>query len=443
MSTTIAKNKKQIGRAEIQRVIHSVLRESRNLANEPNDLVEIHLSKHEYANEDYLLAASSVYREIYYRSAKDLLISPREKLLLREVARLLGIGDERIVSLDYDVGLMIYKRTFREAVSDGILTNTEQESLDEISIFFGLRKRDTKKAVSDQALGFYSFLLADALKDGELDSDELMKLEAIANRFGLTKSQLRSLTVPNKKEVLSSALTSIKSRGEIIEADEEYITRLSSFLNANELLAACLKDLNLYKQIFQIREGNIPIIPSDTLMMERGEKLHYAIPISFQQKVGRKLKKRSGTLYVGSLRLRFVETHKSHQIRYKNILSLNFAGGSNPKLSVTVTSGGGGGDYKLAKRADPGLLFEIHEAVHFLIRKAKGLETKRARDTRYISGEVRSEVWYRDCGRCVICGASEYLEYDHIIPLSRGGSTSVDNLQVLCRKCNSNKSDSI
>lgn len=56
---------------------------------------------------------------------------------------------------------------------------------------------------------------------------------------------------------------------------------------------------------------------------------------------------------------------------------------------------------------------------------------------------VRSEVWRRDQGRCVTCGVSEQLEFDHIIPLVRGGATSVRNLQLLCRSCNASKGDSI
>jgi hypothetical protein len=58
------------------------------------------------------------------------------------------------------------------------------------------------------------------------------------------------------------------------------------------------------------------------------------------------------------------------------------------------------------------------------------------RDTRSVPHHVKNEVWRRDGGRCVQCGASEHLEYDHIIPYSKGGATSVNNLQVLCRRCN-------
>ena len=44
---------------------------------------------------------------------------------------------------------------------------------------------------------------------------------------------------------------------------------------------------------------------------------------------------------------------------------------------------------------------------------------------------------------CVYCGAKKYLEIDHIIPLAKGGTHSLKNLQALCAACNSKKSDSI
>ena len=55
------------------------------------------------------------------------------------------------------------------------------------------------------------------------------------------------------------------------------------------------------------------------------------------------------------------------------------------------------------------------------------------------------EVLKRDGYKCKICGVSASdgakLEVDHIIPISKGGKTVIDNLQTLCRSCNRGKSD--
>lgn len=52
--------------------------------------------------------------------------------------------------------------------------------------------------------------------------------------------------------------------------------------------------------------------------------------------------------------------------------------------------------------------------------------------------------WYALCNwfgnMCLACGAKNVLTVDHVIPLSKGGSNGVENLQPLCRSCNSKKS---
>ena len=60
-----------------------------------------------------------------------------------------------------------------------------------------------------------------------------------------------------------------------------------------------------------------------------------------------------------------------------------------------------------------------------------------------IPEQVRHAVWRRDEGRCVECGSKEKLEYDHIIPWSKGGSDTERNIQLLCERCNWTKSASI
>lgn len=62
---------------------------------------------------------------------------------------------------------------------------------------------------------------------------------------------------------------------------------------------------------------------------------------------------------------------------------------------------------------------------------------------RPLTKQVKHAVWQRDQGRCVDCGSREHLEYDHIIPFSRGGSDTERNLQLLCAPCNRSKGSQI
>jgi 5-methylcytosine-specific restriction endonuclease McrA len=53
-----------------------------------------------------------------------------------------------------------------------------------------------------------------------------------------------------------------------------------------------------------------------------------------------------------------------------------------------------------------------------------------------IPEDVRHAVWRRDGGRCAVCHLKTDLEFDHIIPLAMGGSSTERNLQLLCADCN-------
>ena len=61
------------------------------------------------------------------------------------------------------------------------------------------------------------------------------------------------------------------------------------------------------------------------------------------------------------------------------------------------------------------------------------------RKTRTTPQDVKIAVALRDGGRCVQCGATEDIHYDHKVPWSRGGSNTVNNIQLLCGPCNRRK----
>lgn len=63
--------------------------------------------------------------------------------------------------------------------------------------------------------------------------------------------------------------------------------------------------------------------------------------------------------------------------------------------------------------------------------------------SRAITQEVKDRVWNRDGGKCVQCGSNENLEFDHIIPFSKGGANTYRNIQLLCELCNRSKSAKI
>jgi hypothetical protein len=60
-----------------------------------------------------------------------------------------------------------------------------------------------------------------------------------------------------------------------------------------------------------------------------------------------------------------------------------------------------------------------------------------------IPSDVQVFVWERDDGRCVRCDVTADLQFDHVIPVAKGGGNTAENVQLLCGTCNRMKSDSV
>jgi hypothetical protein len=66
------------------------------------------------------------------------------------------------------------------------------------------------------------------------------------------------------------------------------------------------------------------------------------------------------------------------------------------------------------------------------------------KQTRVIPTAVKVAVWKRDHGKCVMCGSTDNLHFDHDVPFSKGGSSITEkNVRLLCARHNLQKSDKI
>lgn len=83
-------------------------------------------------------------------------------------------------------------------------------------------------------------------------------------------------------------------------------------------------------------------------------------------------------------------------------------------------------------------IFELDTAKYPKVSKTVNDDAGRS-----ISQQVKDLVWNRDNGKCRECGSNEKLEFDHIIPFSKGGSNTYRNIQLLCEPCNRTKTNKI
>lgn len=84
------------------------------------------------------------------------------------------------------------------------------------------------------------------------------------------------------------------------------------------------------------------------------------------------------------------------------------------------------------------------EAIKELEREGKlSKDYTLSHERKSIPSHIKQAVWKRDKQKCVSCGSQQNLEFDHIIPVSTGGSNNLKNIQLLCFSCNRTKSNKI
>ncbi|TQM25796.1 TerD family protein [Nocardia bhagyanarayanae] len=182
------------------------------------------------------------------------------------------------------------------------------------------------------------------------------------------------------------------------------------------------------RTLCRLREGDLPMVRTPGLHLDSEEKVHLDLVATHVRQLARGPKLTEGRLIASNKKLRFVGTGAGVEMPWSRVVSVHVEAGV---VVIAATSARGGATFEVA---DPDY---VAAALEGALRVAKRLVlTPGQRDSRSIPQEVKAEVWQRDGGKCVECGSAHYLEFDHVIPLSRGGATSASNLQILCRACN-------
>ena len=104
------------------------------------------------------------------------------------------------------------------------------------------------------------------------------------------------------------------------------------------------------------------------------------------------------------------------------------------------------GEHKKCPRCEAVINTKQRECAKHML-ESKGGVTRRPREP--IPRKVKISVYERDAYTCRICGLvgvgsthnekTRGFEIDHIKPNAAGGDSSIQNLQVLCRRCNNSK----
>lgn len=190
------------------------------------------------------------------------------------------------------------------------------------------------------------------------------------------------------------------------------------------------------RYLMPLRQGNLPAYRIEYIYLESDEVCHLAVSATFRKLTSKAEIKIPGEFIATSKRMLFRGSEGTIEIPWKNVLGVN-RGKKGITLELSAKRGDG---YYWVK--DPLYVSNVL-SILALAWKRQIVFDRASSASRRIPQDVKTAVWQRDGGACVQCGATDYLEFDHIIPHSKGGANTINNVQLLCRKCNGIKSDRI
>jgi tellurite resistance protein len=392
---------------------------------------------------DRASVAERVYRRFLARGWSDSTISAREKELLGWVANALGLSPVTAADLNARAAGEVFRRILGEAIADGRVDEAEAVRLREIAEHAG-------ESVASLMARFFQkegdallrSIFTQAAADGQLDREEWKQFCETASRLGIPKGQVLQAIRQPAHQLIEHALADARSDGEISDREEKMLlSLLKNIVDEDEFAAYVREQLSEAKIMQGISKGVLPSLPVPPgVALRSGEIVHWhgeaECRRTRQLANGTKTDEVAGDAIITDTRMILSAADKSAEISHRKVLA-HFPFGEEIEIR---TSGKGAGRYRFPQEGEMAVAIwqvAIGRANQTIVASDDSQTRRR------ISREIRQRVWQRYGGRCAECSADTYLEFDHIIPVAKGGGNSETNVQLLCRKCNLAKSDNI
>jgi uncharacterized membrane protein YebE (DUF533 family) len=389
------------------------------------------------------LVAITLYRNYLGRCWQDARLSERERELLAWLAKNLGLSAAKVSHLNERAAVDVFRMRLGQAFADGKLDEAEKAQLAEVAAACdrtvdGLMQTFCAKEGDDLLRSVF----ADMASDGQLHREEWRQFRETVALLGIPKDQvLKAIRIPAQK-LVEHTLADARSDDEITEREEQVLNSLLDNLIDDHQFALYVRgELAEVKEMQNLARGLLPSIAAPSgVALRSGEIVHWAGKVVFERvrelSKGPKVETASGDLVVTDSRAIFESPGRSMEINHRRILA-HYPFGSR----IEIRSGGkGAGSYEFGSGGErPVAIWET--AIRRANQTIVAGDDKDSR--RRIPRDVRQRVWQKYGGRCAECSADTYLEFDHIIPVAKGGGNSDTNVQLLCRNCNLAKSDNI
>lgn len=404
------------------------------------DLARV-LESHVYQATDLQVAKEEIFREALARAWADGKLSITEKATSEWLESALEMAPSAAKAIRLDFARDVFSRTFADAMQDGILDEQEERQLEEVARSVDMSRFDfCRSFFKTEGEGFLRAIFHACIDDGKISQEEWNYLITTAAKFGLLHQEMLEVISTQAQQFVEHVLADAKSDNRL-SVDEE-VTLLWLIKNLSlppQFLQYVQVEVDALRLRTDIQDGKLPtVLPPPGVEIKAGEIVHFLCSATCRQtrtlKSGPKVTDHEGFLMLTDSRLVFSSRTKSYTINYRRIVRHRE---TNGWIEIYV-SGKPAFMFFLQKENVMAYLF-----LQTLVAMANQTKVSIAENTRHIPRDVRQRVWQRCQGQCVDCGSNMYLEFDHIIPVAKGGGNTDNNVQLLCRGCNQKKSDHI
>lgn len=392
---------------------------------------------------DRPMVAERLYRRFLDRAWKDHQITGREKELLTWIAGTLGLSDGDVSALNLEYATSVFRWVLAQATSDGHIDAAEGARLQAVAGSCGQTVGSlVERFFQAEGESLLRNIFSNYAADGQLDRDEWTSFSLTVERLGINRRQMLQAIEGPAHQLVEHSLADARVDDEISEREEKVIEwLLENVIGDRAFMKYVREEVAETKEMQALRKGILPSVPAPVgAAMRAGEIVHWVGPAEFLRKrelaSGTRIDEVDGEVIITDTRMIFNAEEKSLELNHRKVLAhLPFG------EQIEIRSGGkGSGRYVFndgGERAVAIWQVAIGRANQTIVAS----DEKEAR--RRIPRDVRQRVWQRYGGRCAECRADTYLEFDHIIPVAKGGGNSDTNVQLLCRKCNLTKRDHI
>lgn len=297
---------------------------------------------------------------------------------------------------------------------------------------------EVKSRLRPQMLAYLGRVLARQWDDNKMDDEEVAAFKNICQKFGLPFAEVARHFSGEIQQRLEAYIEAQYAAGDLSDADANYVGQIGSlFQLAPRIPERLTWEVHRRLALAAVRRGEFLTYRSP-IMLDSSERCIFAVQGARFIPKGKGFDKSEvGTFVLSDRKLYFVPNGGGT----KTVLL---------KRIVGIQPGRDGFEVIGNKKSVSGLFLVAEAELAFetlttavLIEKRHMLPGDDEERSRNIPQDVKHEVWHRDGGRCVQCGATQHLHFDHVIPFSRGGANIAANIQLLCVSCNLSKGDRI